>query len=145
MGTIAPNTLPTPEERIKTREAGRVTGIHPRRLQQKAERGDFDGVEIKLIDGQHRKVNIVVKVDGEYLWHRVWLLAWIETLAEEQCQTRKALAGPRPRPIRNGASVSGTARPSGGAFASKGSSGGGRYTRAMSNLLARGLPRTSRG
>lgn len=115
---------PVEPERIRMAKACSITGLEPRRMQQKAERGEIPGA---------------VKIDGLWTFNESQLRAWVKALEDEQCQGRKAAAGAAIRRTPSGAATS-----SSGARGSRASSGGGRYAQAMSNLQHSGSRRTSR-
>ena len=122
---MAPSPIAILPERIKMARACAITGLSVRRMQQKAERGEIDGV---------------IKIDGVWTFDVAKLRAWLSELEEQQCRTRKAIGAARPQRTRSGEATRSMA-----ASASGISSGGGRYEQAMSRLLGSGLRKTSRG
>lgn len=119
------DALPFEFKRVKIAQAIDATGKGERVVQQMAEAGEIPGA---------------VKIRGEWTFNLKKLLAWVDELERQQCQTRKAAGDARPR-----RTPSGEAAPFTAGRASPASSSDGRYKRAMSNLLNPGSRRTSRG
>jgi predicted DNA-binding transcriptional regulator AlpA len=129
LGAIAGDVSVTdpghPQDRINMARARGIVGLSTRVMQQMAEAGEIPSA-IKI---RHRWTFIEAEVR-----------AWLEKLETEQRLARKAGADVSTRRIPSGA-----ATPYGGASASRGRSGAGRYGQAMSTLLGNASRRTSSG
>jgi|GEM_PF-4375494 len=131
---MASTQLRIEPERINMAAALPIIGKGRRVAQQMAEAGEIPGA---------------IKIRGEWTFDLGKLRAWLRELENEQCQTRKVVAGASPRerlrPTPNGSGAPRTAGRSKVASASPDDSAAGRYERAMSKLLAIGSKKTSRG
>lgn len=97
-----------------------------------------------------RKVPGAAKIWGEWTFDEQKLRAWVKTLEDESCPIEPTLAANAPMPDPGAAgrrqiTTSGAATRSTAGSASRESSSAGRYTQAMSRLLAPRSRRTSHG
>ena len=123
------NTVQAPSplapERIKMARARAVVGLETRVMQRMAEAGEIPGA---------------IKIGGAWTFDEARLRNFLAELEAQQWETRKRADAARHRRIRNGMATRST-----GVSVSRGSLSDGRYEQAMSTLLAKSSPRTSRG
>lgn len=113
-----------------------ILGLSDRRVQQKAERGELPGA---------------IKIDGLWTFDEAKLLAWLDDLERQQCETRKAVAHAGRRSPTHIGEAHRAKKRSGHASKSKASPSvgpsdyGTHYDQAISTLRALGLKRVARG